>query len=121
MKMEASLISWFKWVEDNCKSGDSVGLDFTQYPAAMFSVRFDGLKKKGFEIKSTQNLVDQIWGAERPERPCEVLKHLEPKYAGMTTHEKYDKISEGLEGADCLLITALDQVAWLLNLRGNDI
>jgi Xaa-Pro aminopeptidase len=87
----------------------------------MFDTRFDGLKKKGFEIKSSQNLVDLVWGTERPERPCELLKHLEPKYAGMPTEEKYTKIAAELKDADCLLITALDQVAWFLNLRGNDI
>ena len=121
MKMEANQVSWFKWVEDNCKAEGSIGLDFTQYPAAMFDVRFDGIKKAGFNVKSTFNFVDKVWGAEKPERPCEPLKHLEPKYAGMPTHDKYNKIAEKLDKADCLLITALDQIAWLLNLRGNDI
>ena len=36
--------------------------------------------------------------------------------------EKYEKVLEKLgEDADCLLITALDEIAWLLNLRGSDI
>jgi len=44
------------------------------------------------------------------------------KYTGFDTHEKYAKIVEHLEkSVDCLLVTSLDEIAWLLNLRGTDI
>jgi Xaa-Pro aminopeptidase len=72
MKMEANEVTWFKWAEDNCTANElkTVGLDYTQYPASMFATRFDPLTKKGLEVKSTENLVDKVWGDERPSRPC---------------------------------------------------
>lgn len=122
MKMEAAEISWFKWVADNCKAGSKIGLDFTQYPAAMFELRFGPLKQSGFVVESTPNLVDAVWGSDRPARPCTQVKQWETKYAGMSTHEKYAKCTEQLgTDIDCLLVTALDQIAWLLNMRGMDI
>lgn len=51
MKMEADEITWFKWVQDNLQSGLSIGLDFTQYPASMFDLRFGPLKEKGFLVR----------------------------------------------------------------------
>jgi Xaa-Pro aminopeptidase len=122
MKMEANEISWFKWVEDNGKQGDKIGLDYTQYPASMFELRFGPLAKKGFEAVSTENLVDVVWGSARPARPCTAVKQWDTKYAGMSTLEKYDKCVAKLgNDIDCILLTALDQIAWLLNMRGTDI
>lgn len=71
-------------------------------------------------MESTKNLVDLVWGEERPERPAEELKKFED--SGMETDEKYEKIAAKMdEKAGALLMTALDDIAWTLNLRGNDI
>lgn len=122
MKMEADLPTWFGWIKDSLKEGDKVGLDFTQYPAYMLDVRFKDIKSKGITLESTSNLVDFVWGDQRPARTTNKIFHLEPKYTGLTTHEKYQQVQEKLgSSVDCLLVTALDEIAWLLNLRGTDI
>jgi Xaa-Pro aminopeptidase len=122
MKMEADLPTWFGWVKDNLQAGQKVGLDFTQYPASMLELRFKDIQSKGIIAESSENLVDKVWGDARPARPVQKVFYLEPKYSGMTTQEKYDKVAEKLVGfADSLLITSLDEIAWFLNLRGKDI
>lgn len=67
-----------------------------------------------------KNLVDEVW-EDRPKTPQEPVWVLEDKYAGQTVKEKYEKVAAKLDGADMVIVTTLDDVAWILNLRGNDI
>ena len=88
----------------------------------MLEIRFKDILSKGIIAESSENFVDTVWGDARPARPVKKVFHLEPKYTGMTTQEKYDKVAEKLgTDADSLLVTSLDEIAWFLNLRGNDI
>jgi Xaa-Pro aminopeptidase len=118
-KMEAGVDSWFEWCGKNLQQGQKIGLDFTQYPSFVFSARFDPLSKKEISVESTENFVDLVWGAERPKRPSENLTRFHNH--GMETTEKYEKIAAKMDKADVLLMTALDDIAWTLNLRGSDI
>ena len=66
--------------------------------------------------------MDIVWGSARPTRPVNQVFHWETKYSGMSTKEKYDLVAEKLGSVvDSLLIVALDEIAWFLNLRGTDI
>ena len=76
---------------------------------------------KKIEVVSTPNLVDLVWGAERPLRPQNPVFHLEKKYTGEESISKYERVAANLGDADFLLVSALDDIAWLLNLRGCDI
>ena len=76
---------------------------------------------KKIEVVSTPNLVDLVWGAERPLRPQNPVFHLETKYTGEESISKYERVAANLGDADFLLVSALDDIAWLLNLRGCDI
>jgi hypothetical protein len=108
MKMEAKEITWFNWVAENAKEGDKIGFDFTQYPASFFDIRFKAIKEKGFEVVSTPNFVDQVWGDLKPERPTELIKVYPAKKAGMNPFAKYVQMCEKLGAIDYLLVTALD-------------
>jgi Xaa-Pro aminopeptidase len=67
-------------------------------------------------------LVDEVWGAERPPMPQEKVWVLDDKYAGQSVQGKFKDIAAKMgEGCDSMLVTALDDIAWMLNLRGNDI
>ncbi|CDJ53114.1 X-prolyl aminopeptidase, putative [Eimeria brunetti] len=69
-----------------------------------------------------KNLVDEVWGPERPSPPKSTV-YVHPKeYRGLSTREKVAKALEAMakEGADLLLLSSLDEVAWLTNLRGSD-
>ena len=72
------------------------------------------------ELVNTENLVDAVWGADRPARPKKQVQILEMKYAGEEAVDKYNRLAEKLDG-NPLLVTTLDDIAWLLNLRGTDI
>lgn len=54
--------------------------------------------------------------------PQNPVFHLEDKYNGKPTAEKYEQVAKALDkDATCLLVTTLDDICWLLNLRGTDI
>lgn len=68
------------------------------------------------------NLVDAIW-ADRPPRPANPAFRLVEEYSGQSVAEKISALREMLAkiGSPGLVVSALDEVAWLFNLRGSDI
>ena len=74
------------------------------------------------EVRSDLDLVGRIW-KDRPALPSAPVWILEEKWAGMSAAEKLRAVREEMaaEGADTHLICSLDDIAWLLNLRGNDV
>ena len=121
MKMEANLPTWFSWAAEYLKEGQKIGFDHTQYPVMACELRTKFFNDKKIEVVSTPNLVDLIWGADRPLRPQNPVFHLETKFTGEETLAKYERVAANLGDADYLLVAALDDIAWLLNLRGCDI
>ena len=69
------------------------------------------------------NLVDQCWGPARPPAPLDPLRVHPMMWAGETVKDKVLKMRAKMKeaGADLLLVTMLDEVAWLMNLRGSDV
>ena len=68
------------------------------------------------------DLVGRVW-KERPPLPKEKAFLLEEKYAGESVQSKLCRVRErmGAERADVHLLSSLDDIAWLLNIRGNDV
>ncbi|CAG7820443.1 unnamed protein product, partial [Allacma fusca] len=68
------------------------------------------------------NLIDAIW-PDRPARPLEPVKALGVHYSGKSSKEKLNEVREEMSkaGAGALVVSELDEIAWLLNLRGSDI
>ncbi len=69
-----------------------------------------------------ENLVDQVW-TTRPAPPQAPLIVLENKYAGQSFETKIESIQASLTSKNCwgIVVSALDEIAWLFNLRGSDI
>nr|XP_042909521.1 xaa-Pro aminopeptidase 1 isoform X2 [Parasteatoda tepidariorum] len=69
----------------------------------------------------SQNLVDLIWD-DRPDPPSSIIEPMSLVYTGRSWQEKvFDvRLLMKHKGATALIVTALDEVAWLFNLRGSD-
>ena len=67
--------------------------------------------------------MDKIWGPDRPPRPAEKLIVLSDTYAGKSFNEKIEELRKELDKkkSSGMVISMLDEIAWLFNLRGNDI
>lgn len=80
------------------------------------------LTEKKISLISDMDLGELIW-KNRPPLSAKPVYELSEQICGLTRAEKLVKIREKMkaERADCLVISALDEIAWTLNLRGNDI
>lgn len=87
---------------------------------------FEDIKKtcdeKGIDIVEDYDLLSEIW-QDRPREEMEFPFIHELKYAGLTTKEKIELVREKLKekDGDVTIITTLEDVAWLFNIRGYDV
>ena len=77
---------------------------------------------KQITFDGSKDLVDAIW-TDRPPLSKKPVWELHVKYAGKSREDKIKEVRTKMqeEKADQLLVTALDEIAWLFNLRGGDI
>ena len=78
----------------------------------------------GKELRALRaNPVDLVWAGDRPEHPTAAAFSLDEAVAGRTVGDKLRTLEQQLAAAraDTLVVCALDEVAWLLNVRGADI
>jgi Xaa-Pro aminopeptidase len=70
-----------------------------------------------------ENLVDLVWGSERPPRPQELVNVLGQGFSGKQVKLKLEDLRKELEKkkSSGFIVSMLDEIAWLFNLRGNDI
>ncbi len=80
------------------------------------------LKKKNIEIIYEEDLVNQIWN-NRPNLPNGNAYLLDLKYSGKSFSDKLNDLRKTMENEKVTshIITTLDDIAWLFNIRGNDI
>ena len=112
----------WKWLSENMQKGSKVGVDGTSISIETFEKNSALLKKKGVELVSTPDLLLPLW-KDRPEVPCTKINKMKDEYAGFTASAKINfvKIKLRQQGADWTFISSIDDIAWLTNLRANDI
>lgn len=73
-------------------------------------------------LHETDNLVDLIW-KDRPQVEKSQVRFLSDKYTGRSVAAKLDDVRTAIKekGADAIVLTALDDIAWLFNIRGSDV
>lgn len=120
--------TWQDWAAEQAAEGAGkkvVGTDPTTITAPDARKLADKTKKKGGKdlVAVTENLVDQVWGSERPARPNEPVRVHGLEFAGKGFEEKIEDLRKELEKkkAAGFVVSMLDEIAWLFNLRGNDI
>ena len=104
------------------EAGNTVGID--GYVFSMLDARQlrKELANKQIELKNMADPMDSIW-TDRPALPQAPACIYGTQYAGRTCREKLEDIRLEMKqaGAQALLLPALDEIAWTLNLRGNDV
>ncbi|KAK2715805.1 hypothetical protein QYM36_010389, partial [Artemia franciscana] len=116
-----SIIEWLKTI---LSVGDLVGADPKLLNAETWLNYRAELDEVGIQLRSINtNLVDRVWGTEQPPYPSAPAFVHEIDFAGRSWQDKLGDIREQLvkNDADAIVVTALDEVAWTLNLRGADI
>lgn len=107
---------------DNLKAGDTVGLDgmlFTE--EYIYSLR-SALEAKGIKLVTDFDVIDSIWTDRPALLDDEIFVH-DPAFAGESARDKIASIlaDARAKGASAVFESMLDSIAWVLNIRSNDV
>lgn len=110
------------WLAQELPEKSVVGMAADEVTIAQtqsFTEEFSG---RQISFAATEDLLDIIW-EDRPAVPKGPLRELTVEQTGMSRSDKIDMVLETArrKGADSVLIASLDDIAWLMNLRGSDI
>ena len=110
------------WLRQELPPGAVVGFDGNGVSAADAGLLKEGLGLKSIGISHQFHLVDEIW-QDRPELPDNPIFLLLEAFAGESRKEKLRRVRDRMQGSGVQfhLLCALDDIAWLLNIRGSDI
>ena len=113
--------TYIEFLADKLKDGETVGFDGKMLSASSVAEMRAKFADKKLNIKAV-DLIEDIW-PERPEIPATKVFVHDVKYAGYTCREKLGQVREELkkQHADGEVFTKLDCVAWLMNIRADDI
>ena len=115
-------ISLESWVVENLKPGSKFALDGLTLSTAEAASLQSKLGANGIIFDSDTDLVAEIWQNRPPEIHAPIYEH-PANFAGKTRSEKLELVRKMLiaKEIDSTVVSMLDDVAWLLNLRGNEI
>lgn len=108
-----------EWLVKYLKPGSMVGIDGWVNTIADVETLKVSLKEYGVDVRHVGDPFSEIW-TDRPFLPESPVFIHDMQFAGETVSSKIARIRGGL-GDKGVLISALDEVCWTLNLRGNDI
>lgn len=111
-----------EWIEKNVKAGEVIGFDSEVISKKEFHIYKNLADKNNFNINMNKDLLSDIW-SDRPSLPQDKVFILDEKFAGRSSKEKIKdvrKIMKENKGENYIL-SSLDDIAWLFNLRGSDI
>ena len=111
-----------QFLEEKLGEGMCLGFDGRTVSAEEADELTELLAKKGATLQTDSDLVGEIW-EDRPALSCEPVMELDVKWAGESRADKCARIRKSMEekGADGFVLTSLDDIAWLLNIRGGDV
>ncbi|KAH7308239.1 putative Xaa-Pro aminopeptidase P [Stachybotrys elegans] len=117
--------TWQEWCAEQSAGQKKVAVDPSLLPGSAAKKLADKIRKSGGSelVPLEDNLVDIVWGQERPTRPLLPVTILPDNVAGKSTQTKLSELRQELDKkhASGFLISMLDEIAWLFNLRGSDI
>ncbi|XP_074583171.1 aminopeptidase P2 [Curcuma longa] len=114
-----------EWLNDVLAPGCKIGIDPFLFSSTAAEELKEEIAKKDHQVVFLYdiNLVDEIWGESRPKPPSNPTRVHDVEYAGVDALSKLSSLRSELMEAGCTAITIsmLDEVAWLLNMRGSDV
>lgn len=111
------------WLENILSTQDRIGIDPNLHAFAWYNKFVQACIQRQIAcVDIAENLIDLCW-ENRPDKKTNQINVLEDKYHGKACSIKRAEVGNSLKAAnvDCAIITSLDSICWLLNLRGDDI
>ena len=119
---EENVPTVIEFIRDHLVQGGGLGFDGRVINGRLGTELKELAEQKKASFHTSQDLVGMIW-EERPAMPMEPVFLLEEQYTGESTTSKIKRVREKMKqsNADVHILTSLDDIAWVLNIRGNDI
>lgn len=110
------------FLKHELKPGDTVGLNGETYSITEAQALERTLAEKEILLNTNAPLIDSLW-KERPAIPDAPMFEMPIELSGKSVEDKLIDINQMLHkaGADCTILSALDEVAWTFNIRGTDV
>ena len=111
------------WLADSAPEGARIGYDPWLHTRKWVDMVQARLAKSGAAlVPVASNPIDRVWHDQPEPSPAQAIVH-DSAQAGQSSSEKRARIADWLkaEGKDAAVISALDSIAWLLNIRGQDV
>ena len=121
--------SLFDYILNNIPKKNTIGMDFSLFTQSS-AMDLRNKLKDYIIIDDTNNIIDKIWGTLKPKYNSNKILILSNEFTGKTVLDKYKLIDSALKNSIGtsneinnyrMMVSRLDDIAWLLNLRGNDI
>ena len=112
-----------EWLGSILKKGDKVGIDGWVNSHQEAHALRNALAENGIELVTmTEDIFDTLW-EDRPSLPKTPVFILDDTRTGASCTEKIGRIQEAIakNGVSAIILSALDEIAWTLNLRGSDV
>ncbi len=110
------------WLLMHLSPGNRLAVDPFSLPYATYQHFKDKLRTKNIELVMLPELLNEVW-TNRPALPQREIFAMPDQIAGMSVSEKLEAVATALSSRQttAMVLSALDEVAWLFNLRGSDI
>lgn len=111
-----------EWLCNTLKKGQVVAINPEMISVNGFNTLQEKLQEGGLNIYTKFDFIKAVW-KNRPEMPKSPVIEFGEEHSGENTNSKLIRLREQLtkNKANTMLITALDEIAWLFNIRGGDI
>lgn len=119
---EPGVPTMHQFLNDKLEEGMCLGFDGRTVSAREAEELQELLQEKHITFSVNDDLIGEIW-EDRPALSCEPVMELDIRWTGKSRADKIAEIREQMKAkeADTFIFTSLDDIAWLLNIRGNDI
>lgn len=114
--------SYIEWLSEVLPANATVAIDGTQFSTTVVESMISTFGKHGIKLVTNFTPFDKIW-QNRPTLPKTPFFVHEEKYSGESASSKIERTMQAVEKSGCnaLLLSALDEIAWLFNIRGKDV
>ena len=111
-----------EYLKQTLKKGETLGFDGRCIMQDSAEKLITQLNAQGVAVRTDIDLTGAVW-KNRPELSAQPVWPLPVEYAGESSESKIKRVREFLveKKADYFLLTSLEDIAWLLNMRGNDV
>jgi Xaa-Pro aminopeptidase len=111
-----------QWLAQSLPAGATIGVDGNLLSKAWYQQMEDYTRSRGIQLNPHADLAAELWSGRPPLPAAPVWEH-PLRFAALSRSEKLSRLRQAMQeqGLTHTVLASLDDIAWLLNLRGNDV